>query len=218
MKKLKRLWNRAPRLSRGWQITLNLVLCALLCVWMWALADYPLPTVELEFRRLERSYFLPKSEIIFNSAEYGPVQWGELPNLEFDQDVVVGQTEDQVYAANLLYSTMDVYPLREGITPVPLDMFATIFEPGNVHWERAVMFLNVPEEAERAEVEVDVFSCVDEPLHRRGDGWRLAPGRWIFCVDPGEEDFLWYDGTYTLRLYRADGSLLLEESGDFGEG
>ena len=50
-----KLWTRRPRLSRGGKLAVNLILTALLLVYAWGLADYPLPTAELEFRRLERA-------------------------------------------------------------------------------------------------------------------------------------------------------------------
>ena len=57
--------------------------------------------------------------------------------------------------------------------------------------------MNVPEETERAEVEV-----------------------WLVCL--GMDTAAWSperpeDGVYTLRLYRADGSLLEEQSGTLPE-
>lgn len=33
--------------------------------WLWGLAGCPLPTVEMEFRRLERQYLLPRSEVAY---------------------------------------------------------------------------------------------------------------------------------------------------------
>lgn len=54
---------RLPRLSRGWRIIRNLAV-ALVCLYaLWARAGYPLPTPELEFRRLERENLLGRSEI-----------------------------------------------------------------------------------------------------------------------------------------------------------
>ena len=49
--RLPRLW----RLSRGKRLALNLVIIAVAGAWLWGLAGYPLPTAEMEFRRLERA-------------------------------------------------------------------------------------------------------------------------------------------------------------------
>lgn len=67
---------KLPRLSRGWRTVRNLavVLACLYALWAWA--DYPLPTAELEFRRLERTHLIPRSEIVFsNGAGNGDTLW-----------------------------------------------------------------------------------------------------------------------------------------------
>lgn len=54
---------RLPKLSRGWRIVRNLAV-ALVCLYaLWVRAGYPLPTPELEFRRLERENLLGRAEI-----------------------------------------------------------------------------------------------------------------------------------------------------------
>ena len=54
---------RLPRLSRRWKIIRNLAL-TLVCLYaLWAWAGYPLPTAEMEFRRLERQSLMPPSQV-----------------------------------------------------------------------------------------------------------------------------------------------------------
>ncbi len=53
------------RLSRGASTVRNLVLAGLVFVLLWGLRGCPLPTKEMEFRRMERTYLLPRSELIF---------------------------------------------------------------------------------------------------------------------------------------------------------
>lgn len=50
-------------LSRGKKLALDLVIIVLAGGWLWGLAGCPLPTVEMEFRRLERQYLQPRSEV-----------------------------------------------------------------------------------------------------------------------------------------------------------
>ena len=55
---------------------------------------------------------------------------------------------------------------------------------------------------------------------RAGNGWGLKNGVWLVCL--GMDTAAWSperpeDGVYTLRLYRADGSLLEEQSGTLPE-
>ena len=64
MKKLQFL----PRLGRGGKIVRNLVLAAGLALVIWAQYGCPLPTLEMEFRRMERTYLLPPSEILLSTG------------------------------------------------------------------------------------------------------------------------------------------------------
>lgn len=57
---MKQRW----RLTRGQRTVRNLVLGALLFTLIWGLADYPLPTGELELRRLEREYLAGGTEVV----------------------------------------------------------------------------------------------------------------------------------------------------------
>ena len=61
---MKKRW----KLSRGKRTIINLVLSALLLVLTWGLMGYPLPTAELEFRRMERTHLLPRSEIVLSNG------------------------------------------------------------------------------------------------------------------------------------------------------
>lgn len=218
MRKLKKLWARRPRLSRGWQIARNLAAAVLLGALCWAAAGYPLPTAEMEFRQLERRNLLPQSEIIFDSRKDAPLRWRDLPDLSFSWlELIVGVEGDRVHVADLQqFSTMKVWPLEEGITPVPLYSISVIDRrPGIQEHGVALLFLNVPAEAEQAKIEIDAVGCEGEILRYQGEGWRLAPGRWMFCAYPGSEFYGdWYaNGNYTLRLYGADGSPLPGRSG-----
>ena len=217
----KRLWAHRPRLSRGQKTVRNFLLCVPMLVLFWGARGYPLPTAEMEFHRMERANLLPRSEIILNTRKSQDIQWRDLPNLGFWTDqVMIGVEGDQVHVANLLYNTMDVRPLGGGITPVPLyNVFTTIFDPGKFHNGIALLFLNVPVEAARAEIKIEAGNSKGGTYRYAGEGWRIIPGRWIFCAYPGDSfNGDWYaGGAYTLRLYQADGSLLVEQSGSIPE-
>ena len=63
---------RLPRLSRGQKIVRNLCLSIPLALFLWGMADYPLPTARMEFCRLERILLLPPSQIVAeNRSEDG---------------------------------------------------------------------------------------------------------------------------------------------------
>lgn len=67
-KKWRELWSRRPRLGRGGRTVRNLLLTAALALMIWGQYGCPLPTAEIEFRRLERQYLLPRSEIVYQTG------------------------------------------------------------------------------------------------------------------------------------------------------
>ena len=75
-------------LSRGKKLALNLGIIVLAGLWLWGMAGYPLPTAEMEFRRLERQKLLPASQILLTMEE----RRGE----DDPYTVVVGTWEEQV--------------------------------------------------------------------------------------------------------------------------
>ena len=70
---VKKLWTRLERflerVSRGRRIAFNLFFTVLLLGLLWAREGYPLPTAELEFRRLERASLTPPGELVFASDQ-----------------------------------------------------------------------------------------------------------------------------------------------------
>lgn len=67
-KKWRELWFSRPRLGRGGRTVRNLLLTAALALMIWGQYGCPLPTAEMEFRRLERQYLLPRSEIVYQTG------------------------------------------------------------------------------------------------------------------------------------------------------
>lgn len=72
---MKKWWNKLERalerIGRGKKLAVNLALCTFLLVLIWSRFGYPLPTAELEFRRMERTHLLPRSEIVFSNEARG---------------------------------------------------------------------------------------------------------------------------------------------------
>ena len=225
-KKLKGLWSRRPRLGRRGKTVRNLLLTLALSVLVWGQCGYPLPTAEMEFRRLERQNLLPRSEIVFTAPRStNDLEPKNGPAFALFDRWAVG-TRGRRAAVGYLdgkWSQIDVFPLNDGPSPVPLPM-------GHVSWiERAesergidsiphiwpaLLFLEMPEAA-RGELVLDV-TYWEKDYHRMSEGWDLGDGVWLFVLEPPESSYSvdWYQGgRYTLALYRADGSLLLEQSG-----
>lgn len=221
------LWARRPRLGRRGRTVRNLVLSIVLATMVWGQYGCPLPTVEMEFRRLERQYLLPRSEVAYRSRFWSSGGAGETQSrdgtyLSVFEPFIVGVTQDQAYSVTLLqagWHTVTVAPLGEKPAPVPVkSVIARVPEPGK-SWMSGcnLLFLRVPRETARAELDVDATLFNDEQFSRLAqEGLCLEDGVWLFSLEPPEGGYSgdWYEGAaYTLRLYREDGGLLLEQSG-----
>ncbi len=231
MKKwLNRLDRKLEGISRQKKTAVYLALCALLLLLIWTQFGCPLPTAELEFRRYERTHLLPRSELIFRSGR-GEVTAADGTQLHFSKGNFAGLCENLVTVANVddfSYIRCRTYPLEEGPTLVPLAAEAhggwseevpsedpyRKYDLVHHHFSSALL-VNVPQETARAEITV-----VREEDCLTGGGWDLGNGVWLLGVGETYTVFDQPGSTYryTLCLYRADGSLLLEKSGQLGEG
>ncbi|MCI9655269.1 MAG: hypothetical protein HFF45_04500 [Lawsonibacter sp.] len=140
---MKKRW----KLSRGKRTIINLVLSALLLVLTWGLMGCPLPTAEMEFRRMERTHLLPRSEI----------QGIFLDGCRNRTWQTVGVQEDRVVlleSRNLSEggSIMSIWPGRtEGATLVPIPWNGSEFEK-----ERDIVAVDVPEGTASARLELNM--------------------------------------------------------------
>lgn len=219
-KRLKQLWARRPRLSRGQKTAVNLAVIAVILLYGWGLAGYPLVFPTLEFRRLERQYLLPESEIVFSTT---PGFFSSSVELELNGETAtlsdtwrVGASENwaavmRYYGKNFDMKHFSYYPRGEGPDPVPLPsgyLLAYQREQGFTNY-LPLLFLDIPQGAVRAEVEMDIE---ETPCHRAGEGTEQGGGVWLFALEPPEEggwSDRWYEGaSYTLRAYARDGALL----------
>lgn len=224
---MRKWWNKLKRrlesVSRRDQTVFYLIWSVFLLFGIWLRMGYPLPTAELEFRRMERQNLLPRSEIVFNSEKDCPLRWRDLPELDFGyyDDVMVGAGDGYACIYGPEYNIVRTYHLAEGAVPVPMyDITAHWMPlPGFIESGTPLLFLQVPEEADRAMVEIEAENYEGKELRYQGEGWRLAPGRWLFAAAPGDSfSGGWYaGGRYILTLYREDGSLLLEKGGTLPE-
>ncbi len=231
---MKKWWKRLEWFLEGIsyrkRIVGNLALCAFMGLLIWSQFGYPLPTAEMEFRRYERTHLLPRSELVFRSGR-GEVTAADGTQLHFSKGNFAGLCENLVTVANVddfSYIRCRTYPLEEGPTLVPLAAEAHGGWSEEVpsedpyrkydlvhHHFSSVLLVNVPRETARAEITV-----VREEDCLTSGGWDLGNGVWLLGVG---ETYAVFDQPgiaypYTLRLYRADGSLLLEKSGQLGEG
>ena len=147
---LKAWTERKIRLSRGKKLALNLVIILLAGGWLWGLAGYPLPTLEMEFRRLERQYLAPRSELVFAVTE--PEHYGFVvsPNdktataldgteISMENWQFVGVTEHLAVVAEMAQKGVGGYDsgleryVRDG-TPLLLPMGGSQWSPLRGYW------------------------------------------------------------------------------------
>lgn len=213
---MKKFWKP----SRGKQTALNLILAALVFTLIWGLSGYPLPAKEKEFRRMERENLLPRSELIFldDGREKDLVPEDENLVLTLYQPTFIGIAGEKVTAAAFDGNggMVDWYPLEEGPTPVPFGYaHAVLYKPGFAEFLYPLMFIQVSQEAAQGELSLNL-TYRETDYSWSGQGWNLGDGVWIFPIktpDTGYTDYWWQGARYTLTLYRADGSLLLEQRG-----
>lgn len=230
MRNILKLWRGRPRLGRRGKIAVNLLAAAVAACLLWAAAGYPLPTVEMEFRRMERTRLLPRSEIVFAAAKGGQDQ----PVYALDGTELWlrgGPWFAGVGEEHAVLACADHESWKRDLTAVPLDREGAallVFPAGYGYWREEappgfhrethnffpLLLVDVPEETARAEITVTKNS-----VSVTGPGWDMGKGVWLLTPDnqvlPYQSSL---ERTYILRLYRTDGSLLLEKSGTLGEG
>lgn len=175
---------RLPRLSRGWRIVRNLAV-ALACLYaLWARAGWPLPTPELEFRRLERENLLGRSEI--------QGIW-EKNNIN---RIVFGTQGDQVLVSRYNIRTLESWPKeKSGATLFPASELNPY--PGELLF--AAADLPAGTASARLDMTIDCWFATDGESGTRISG--LQGGR------PRDDSLNWNQWT---RDYRAEGKLLKE--------
>ena len=223
---MKRHW----KLSRGQQTVRNLLLAALLLTLRWGLAGYPLPTAELEFRRLERTHLLPPGEIVFTAEGTSghrvdqEVYAADGTQLYLRGRWYVSLGEDWTAVALVERPSWD--RLFQAYSLDPEGATLLNFRSGYGYWREEapglqkvthnffpLLLVEVPKETARAEITV-----TKDGVSVTGPGWDMGKGVWLLTPDnqvlPYRSDA---ERSYTLRLYREDGSLLLEKSGTLPE-
>ena len=217
-------------LSRGKKLVLNLVIVALAGLWLWGLADYPLPTAELEFRRLERASLEERSELVLALDRERDVQARDGTQFGFTRPMMVGVTEDRVLVgySNRIDRPFDMlrrYEWEDGPTLVPL-------YPNMVSWvdtaqngatgdrdhifESPLLLVGVPREAVTGTLELTVLDLEGRSYPQECPVFDLGEGIWLTSVKAPWDVYSsnWCEGgTYTLRLYDQAGDLLLEQEG-----
>ena len=233
--RLKRLWARRPRLSRGQKTAINLAIITVILLYIWGLFGYPLFFPDLEFQRLVRTNLAPEGETVFsvtpvviNGRYYG----GRVKPRDGSTGVQlthawrVSATENWAVAGNLDFNWLSVYPRGEGADPVPLSLETVMATYPDLHMCELLLFLDMPvgtssflpDGPGRAEVEIGPFEYEGRTVHLTGAGTDLGGGVWLFALNSESviaRGLDWYAGApYVLRAYSGlDGELILEQEG-----
>ena len=228
----KRLEQALERVSRKTKLAVNLSVTLLLLLLGWARMGYPVLTAEMEYRRMERANLLSPGEIVFTVGEDDwsflafssprslvPVCALDGTQLHLQGRWFISRWEDRA-AASLVGERgydrfMDICPLEpEGAAMLPLHGGYGLYYTEGRLGERVtnnfapLVLVDVPEETSRAEIALQTAKglCV-------GEGWNMGNGVWILTPDNQMLDpRLEQEWPYTLALFRADGSVLLERS------
>ena len=232
-RKLARAWDRV---GRGKKLALNLTACALIGGLIWMRLGWPLPPLEMEFRRAERTHLLAPSEIVFqyNGVNENITLIDGPERMRLHGKFVVGLREDRIMLFSLERGWSDwrrsVSTLPRGESPVlaPILQECKYVSPvgwwaerrgsgyGDAHDVLPFLLLEAP--AETAQVELTIRD-EEEGEAFTGGGWQMEDGNWLLCLEcdlMGRNILLYQKLDYELRLFAADGGLLLERSGELG--
>ena len=220
MKKIRFL----PRLGRGGKIVRNLVLASALALVIWAQYGCPLPTIDMEFRRMERKNLLPPSEIVLHTGQITVSHSHDpgVPPPEITEEQILGLGEDYAVAFwkhpfsnsgnQLACWSFAEQPGQVKLAP----LVSLISDTRGEDWpERescaAVAALELPQGTVRGEMTVEA----PEGIYQE-ESEVLEPGLCLFAFQSRLSSYSgdWVQGlSYTLRCYDAAGDLLLEQTG-----
>lgn len=220
MKKIRFL----PKLGRGGKIVRNLVLASALALVIWAQYGCPLPTIDMEFRRMERKNLLPPSEIVLHTGQITVSHSHDpgVPPPKVTEEQILGLGEDYAVAFwkhpfsnsgnQLVCWSFAEQPGQVKLAP----LVSLISDTRGEDWpERescaAVAALELPQGTVRGEMTVEA----PEGIYQE-ESEALEPGLCLFAFQSRLSSYSgdWVQGlSYTLRCYDAAGDLLLEQTG-----
>lgn len=234
--RLKKWWAVRPRLGRGHKLVLNLALCVLLLTLLWGMAGYPLPTAEMEFRRLERTSLMGRSEIVFATPQFYRSTLADSSHrtvtaldgteVTLSWGLFVGVTGERAVVAEIAPNDhIASFPLGEGPALLPparedqlWDRYGYWVEveggaEGGYHYQyhnfAPLILLNAPEETARVELKARLGGET-----YTGVSWEMENNVWLLGLEGREkDDRLYRDAPYTLRLFDGADRLLLEQTG-----
>lgn len=210
LKRWEQGWIRAwGRVGRGKKAGLCLILCGLLSLGIWMRLGCPLPTVELELRRWERTHLLTPGQIVFTGEENEWFALGEGRTVQLGRPLLASVGERwAVLGEEQTFRKVD---LEEAPTAAGFWSSALVDFSGKApELCMPVVVFGVPEGADRGEMRVEARAGVV----LTGSGCQVAEGVWLFALStPAQAWSLSTSAPCTMEFCRGDGSLLLEQEG-----
>ena len=191
----------------------NLLLAALAAFLIWSMNGYPLPTQEMEFRRLERQRLAGRSEIIFRCESQGEAMLGRPDMLLGVTDTAVHTSSDshtlRVWPRDADGPTLVVLPSELELQPVFTVGLAAVDPPEGTAAARLTITLSVNDWAEDYTVEgerqgaVWLFTLAQRQTE---DALRELERQALSYLTHQEAETSLYP--YTMEFFDADGALL----------
>ncbi|MCI9156469.1 MAG: hypothetical protein HFF44_05925 [Lawsonibacter sp.] len=184
--RLKKLWDRLPKLPRRWRIVRNLAVTAAAAALIPALLDWPCLSAYGAFHRLEGAYLLTPSRLVYQ-VEGG---WGSGFLSEGDSWITVGSVawfDDGGKPLNLdrNYALLHQVLPKEGIVAV--------FLPAKTEDNGAVVAVwGGPAEAVSGTLELDLMGIEDPFGNDRLPGRVPVQGLETFTAQAGRREDGWF--------------------------
>lgn len=237
--RVKKWWDRLPKLPRRWRIVRNLALAAVLAVLALELLEWPSLSPYALFRRLEGAYLLTPSRLVLQVERSGTI--GYLS--EGDSWITVGSVQKYNDAGKPLNIDKKVAILHQVL---PKEGIVAVLLPAkNGSGGAVVAVWGAPEEAVSGTMELDLADIEDYVHMNDMSGWkptqaletfsaqaqRREDGWFIFQFVPHDdhknqfclmENLLWFgpvfssdqvEQPYRLTLTDARGETVAEQSG-----
>lgn len=217
-------WKHRRPLSRRAKVCRNLLVGAVLLVVFWGLKQYPLPTMDMEFRRLERSSLVEPTQIVLRLGRITQAHFHDpgTPAPEVTREQILGLGEG--YAVTFWQhpfspsgNQLDYWPFDEQEGQAKLVPLISFFsDTRGADWSEretcvGVAVFRIPEGTAWGEMTVEA-----EEGPYRGESQVLEPGLCLFSFQRRLDSYSgnWQEGLpYALRFYDEAGELLLEQTG-----
>ena len=210
------------------RVLINLLVIAVLALFLWVYHEYPLPTQEMEFHRTERQRLAEESQVI----------WEDEGRALSNRIIVAGTTASQVHTYGSVYNEMIIWPKakKEPTLVVLPDLLMDRTQHGDRELCPAFLAVDPPARAENATLTISISysdslgNVILENAVFQMEGEKQN-GFFFFQLEAESSDEiggLWFvvstaspdklrDYPYTLEFFDGSGALLATYTNPAGE-